>query len=328
MNPADLGAREDLADLFVLKRDLGRAEAEFEEMKKRAPNHPGVYVKYGALLTGEGKLDKALVEYGQALRLAPDAPAVLGSIARIHVARKRFDLALSLCEDRIKKNGNDALAYAVMGQVYGAKGDLGKAEAALKRAMEVEPSWTAPLSSLAQVYVMQGRGAAAVKSLEDRLKAEPGNASVQVMLAKLCTRNGDYKKAIGVYEELLRKQPGNWAVANDLAFLLADVDGSQKSLDRARNLVEKALGARPDEPTILDTAGWIAYRRGETDRALDLVQKAYLKLVNDPTINYHMGMISYKAGKPAQAKDYLSKAVKSGDAFHGREEAEKTLKSL
>ncbi len=51
-------------------------------------------------------------------------------------------------------------------------------------------------------------------------------------------------------------------------------------------------------------------------------------MANSPAINYHMGMISYKAGRLAEAKDYLTKAVKSGETFDGKEEAQGTLGKL
>jgi Flp pilus assembly protein TadD len=131
-----------------------------------------------------------------------------------------------------------------------------------------------------------------------------------------------------MYEKVLEKQPGNWGAANDLAFLLAGQGSSGKQLNRARDLAQKALTARPNEPSIQDTLGWVYYKQGDMDHASEFIEKAYAKMANSPAVNYHMGMVSYKAGRLAEAKDYLTKAIKSGEAFDGKEEAQGTLEKL
>jgi Tfp pilus assembly protein PilF len=117
-------------------------------------------------------------------------------------------------------------------------------------------------------------------------------------------------------------------VSNDLAFLLAEQGKSGKQLDRARDLAQKALNAHPNETSIQDTLGWVYYKQGDMKHASDLIEKAYAKSANSPAINYHMGMVSYKAGKLADAKNYLTKAVKSGEPFDGKEEAQGMLGKL
>ena len=165
----------------------------------------------------------------------------------------------------------------------------------------------APLANVAQLYVIQGQTSAAIKKLEDALKNKPDNVTVCLLLGQLYHRSKEYAKAVNMYEKVLEKQPGNWAVANDLAFLLAEQGKSGKQLDRARDLAQKALAARPNEPSIQDTLGWVYYKQGDMNHASDLVEKAYAKMANSPAINYHMGMISYKAGRLAEAKELPDK---------------------
>lgn len=182
--------------------------------------------------------------------------------------------------------------------------------------------------NVAQLYVIQGQTSAAIKKLEDAAKNKPDNVTVCLLLGQLYHRGKEYDKAVKMYEKVLEKQPGNWGVANDLAFLLAEQGKTGKQLDRARDLAQKALAAHPNEPSIQDTLGWVYYKQGDMNHASDLVEKAYAKMGNSPAINYHMGMISYKAGRLAEAKEYLTKAVKSGETFDGKEEAQGTLGKL
>ena len=78
-NPNDLDARATLGDLYAAKKDP-RAEAEYGQMKRIAPNNPSGYVKLAYLFASQGKLDKARGEFEAALKLSPDSP--VASVSR------------------------------------------------------------------------------------------------------------------------------------------------------------------------------------------------------------------------------------------------------
>ena len=48
----------------------------------------------------------------------------------------------------------------------------------------------------------------------------------------------------------------------------------------------------------------------------------------NPVINFHLGMVQYKAGEKAKAKESLTAALAGKEPFPGRDEAERTLKTL
>ena len=196
------------------------------------------------------------------------------------------------------------------------------------KAAELQPNWVEPLRNLAQLYVVQGQTDTAVSRLEERLKSQPDDVNARFIVAQLYNMSHKYASAMDAYEKILQKLPDNWAAENDLAFLLCEQGKSGKDLTRALTLAQKAIGVRPDEPSLQDTLGWVYYKQGDLNHASDLIGKAYLKMADNPVIAYHMGMVSYKAGKPAEAKTYLAKAVKSNVPFDGREEAQRTLEKL
>jgi tetratricopeptide (TPR) repeat protein len=132
-----------------------------------------------------------------------------------------------------------------------------------------------------------------------------------------------YVKAIEVYETVLAKQPEMLLDINDLAFLLAEYGRKSGDLDKALALADKAMAQNQDNPAVMDTLGWVYYKKGNNAKALELLGKAQSKAQGDATINYHLGMALYKAGKRDQAKNILGQAIKSGEMFIGRDEAEK-----
>ena len=100
-----------------------------------------------------------------------------------------------------------------------------------------------------------------------------------------------------------------------MAFLLADTGGD---LDKALALAQKALTQRPEEGPVLDTVGWIYYKKGDAAKAIEYLERARAKSPDDPTVNYHLGMAYAKAGKKDAAKEYLKKALAAGREFPGK----------
>jgi tetratricopeptide (TPR) repeat protein len=134
------------------------------------------------------------------------------------------------------------------------------------------------------------------------------------------------QKANEYYQKVLDLNKDFYPAANNLAWNYAEHGGS---LDIAFGLAQKAREANPNDPGIGDTLGWIYYKKGIYGTALGLLKESSEKVKNsNPTILYHLGMAAYKTGDETLARDALGKAVGSGQAFPGVDEAKKTLTSL
>ena len=72
-------------------------------------------------------------------------------------------------------------------------------------------------------------------------------------------------------------------------------------LTEAKELVAKALANKPEDPAILDSFGWIAYRQGELAIAKDYLERAYAQS-KDHEIAAHLGEVLWKIGEPDRAK--------------------------
>ncbi|MBF0560249.1 MAG: tetratricopeptide repeat protein, partial [Nitrospirae bacterium] len=92
--------------------------------------------------------------------------------------------------------------------------------------------------------------------------------------------------------------------------------------------VQKAKSLNPDNLSVLDTMGWISYRKGEINQAIEWLGKAQTGNAGNPIVNYHLGMAYYKAGNSGKAKEYLRTALAAKVVFPGKDEAEKTMASI
>ena len=131
--PDDLEARALLGDLLVAAGNIKRAEVEFIEIKRIAPRIPIGYVKSGELFIKQGKMQRAVVEYEQALkanpqswRLANDLAFLLGELSG-DISR-----AITLAEQARTLNPRELTVQDTLGWLYLKKGDTAKALEVLK----------------------------------------------------------------------------------------------------------------------------------------------------------------------------------------------------
>ena len=148
-----------------------------------------------------------------------------------------------------------------------------------------------------------------------------------MLLASASSTQGQIDNAITAYDGALRLNPRNVLAANNLAVLLVDYKGDPQNLQKAFALSRDFEKDVP-HPLFLDTLGWVRFKMGQQDEALRLMKDAVAKSPEVPTLNYHLGMAYYQSGKTAEARAYLSKALKSAEAFQGRQEAEQILSQM
>ncbi|MGB4810948.1 MAG: tetratricopeptide repeat protein [Methylophilaceae bacterium] len=118
-------------------------------------------------------------------------------------------------------------------------------------------------------------------------------------------------KKVDLMEKELRKviaaKPNFAAAYNALGYSFAD---RNIRLNEAMQLVEKALSFSPKDYYMLDSLGWVHYRKGNLDKAINLLQQAYTAN-QDPEIAAHLGEVLWKKGKKDEAKSIWSTTLKA-----------------
>jgi tetratricopeptide (TPR) repeat protein len=123
-----------------------------------------------------------------------------------------------------------------------------------------------------------------------------------------CERKGDYASAERYFEKCLQLSPDFDEALNYLGFMWAD---RGEKLDRARELIEKAVKIEPDNPAYLDSMGWVLYKLHQPKEALDWILKAIkTDQEEDATVYDHLGDIYAALGQMDKARQAWSKSLK------------------
>ncbi|MBI3267754.1 MAG: HEAT repeat domain-containing protein [Planctomycetes bacterium] len=102
----------------------------------------------------------------------------------------------------------------------------------------------------------------------------------------------------------LRSAAGKPEILNDLAMYLAD---RKLELERAQRFAEWAAAARPNDAAVLDTLGWVEYRRGNLDGAVLHLRRA-LELAPEGVLHYHLAAVLTGKGERAEGLEELRRA--------------------
>ncbi len=98
-----------------------------------------------------------------------------------------------------------------------------------------------------------------------------------------------------------------------------------KDLDTALIYAKKAVEKTNEHPGIMDTLGWVLYKRGDYAEAIVKFAKAAELLPENPTIRYHHALGLIKTGDKEKARQELEAALGAEGSFPEKKDAERLL---
>lgn len=158
----------------------------------------------------------------------------------------------------------------------------------------------------AQLLSDTGRTDAAYQILADALQGSPDDTTLLYESALFAERLGKSDILERNLRKAIRLKPDYAHAYNALGYSLAD---RNLSLDEANSLIDKALLLIPEDAAILDSKGWVSYRRGDLQAAADILHKA-LTLRPDPEIAAHLGEVLWRMGREGEATKTWDAALK------------------
>src|SRR5262249_10800816 len=120
-------------------------------------------------------------------------------------------------------------------------------------------------------------------------------------------RRGDYAEAAKYFERALELKPDFPEAQNYLGYMWAD---RGENLERAKELIEKAVKAEPKSAAYLDSLGWVFFKLNQPKAALDYVLQAVtLNGGPDATLYDHLGDIYAALNETDKAQEAWRKSL-------------------
>lgn len=183
--------------------------------------------------------------------------------------------------------------------------------AQLRRAYEVD----------ADLYLREKRYSEATDAFSHALQVAPDDADLLYGRGLAYAEIGKIDQAVADFRRLLKVKPDDIDATNALGFTLADAG---RDLPEAEKLIASARAAKPDDPSIADSWGWLQYRLGHLNEAEQVLRGAW-QTGKDADVGVHLGEVLWKQGQHEQAQQIFDE-VRRVDPHNNN--LQETLKRL
>ncbi len=321
---------EGYARFLARNGDAGKAIEILEEYQSVIPNHPiistllaqlrdgvtpdpiirstpegaseGLYGIGSALARDRGS-DLAIVFLEFARHLSPQSPQVLVSLGNIHEQNENYDLAIesynAVSKDSPFWPGAQIQAALNLSQIEQNE----EAISILRNLILADPSNQQAQQSLGFIFRNLERYDEAVEvfSLAINQLDEIGPDDWRLLYSRGISyeRLKNWPSAESDLVKALELAPDNPQVLNYLGYSWID---QGLYLDRAMDMIRRAVEQRPDDGYIVDSLGWAYYQLGEYEEAVTELERAVHLKPEDPVINDHLGDAYWRAGRRLEAR--------------------------
>jgi tetratricopeptide (TPR) repeat protein len=293
------------ADVLILLGREREARMALEGLRDTTGLRTQAERRLGLLAFDRGDFDEAQSVFTALLKDPESSGVAVYYLAAI--AERRGETATALRGYQML--GGTGLENAARNRAANILYKEGQRDDALEllQAKDDAPLPTRLEGEIAQAQLLSNGGEAdqALARIDDALARFPDHPDVLYQKAILLEKAGRTDAAIAQLETLYRVRPQDSAISNALGFILAD---HNRDLSRADRLINSALKSEPDNPAILDSLGWLQYRRGMLQAALPLLERAY-RLDQDGDIGAHWGEVLWTLGDKTKAREVWNRAL-------------------
>ncbi len=325
-----------------LLEEAGLRDQALDHLEQALPHYPEdarLSRTYVRLALEGNNFAAAVARLAPLVATYPDDAALRFGLALGYRGAGRFDAAREqfgvLVED--PELGGDA--YFQLGQMADSAGEVERAVQYYRRVRGEH--WLAATARAARLLVDSGNLAAARQYLRQLRDEHLEQLSTLFQIeAELLMYLGEHHAARELLDQGLTTIPGSIellyarslaheklgdidAVEADLRAIL-DIDAENASAlnalgyaltnhtdryEEAQRLIERALALAPNDAAIIDSLGWVLYRRGEYHRALAELRRA-AALLPDPEVAAHLGEVLWALGEREQARSVWEEALR------------------
>lgn len=319
-NPEDYGLRLQLARTLADEGREASALTQFERVIEAQPEN-GRALYAGALLAlDRGDTERARRWLERLLATDQRTDAAQYYLGRL--AEQKQDYASA--RNRYSRTGGsyEHQAQIRLAIMEAAEGEIEAAVERLERLRENNPNMAVQAwQAQGQLLRQAGRVEAAIEAYNKGLEADTGNSDLLYARAMTHVSGDNVEAALRDLRSILDDDPDNAHALNALGYTLAE---NTERYDEAEELIRRAYAKRPDDPAVIDSMGWIAYKQGRLEEAERYLREAY-EMSDQAEIAAHLGEVLWQLGKRDEARQIWEKAL---DAYQQDDVVRETMERL
>jgi len=341
LDPKNFATLLTLASIEEKMLNYEKAEFYFNQLLIYHPNNSKVYEQYGNYLYRTKRVKEATKQYQNAEILDLNNPEIKFKLGIIYLENKeprkaieKFDYILST-----KSTNEAALYYKILGLIE--LEEYSDAQNILNSLSGSTDYFDRAIIQSAFILEKKDQYIEAKELMEKAYADYPGNVNIVNYLGAIYRKKDNFDTAIELYEGFLSKNPNNEAILYSLAvtnFSAGNDDESIKimkeilvlnpenadalnyigytyadkgiNLEEAESYIQKAMNLAPNTGYIIDSLGWVYYRKGRLKEAIVNLELAAKLSPDDAAVWDHLGDVYLESGDILRALKSYEHALK------------------
>jgi tetratricopeptide (TPR) repeat protein len=227
---------------------VGRAIAEYSEVHRLDPSDQEASLWLARLYRLHNDPDKAEQVLQSMLKDDPGNEAALEQLTQLLLDENKTDEAISLLEG-MTAHSDSATLFDLLGDAYTQGHDFDKAEAAYRKAVDLDPSELSHLRGLAQTLFSEEKYQDALAAYQKLVDLMPDDSDNYLRIAQIYRELNQLDKAEENLLKARQSNPGNLEILYNEA-VIYEAEGRY---DDAIKVVSDAVTSVKEESTVLPT---------------------------------------------------------------------------
>ncbi|MEW5735928.1 MAG: tetratricopeptide repeat protein [Thermodesulfobacteriota bacterium] len=306
-----------LAGFYLKEKDLENAEKTFTLLDEEIAKEPGLLRQVGAIYYETKYYPQAEKTFEDLVRKVGD-PGDSYLLGLSQEAQGKKEEAITTYRGVPESSHSYSAALLKVAQLSGKKEDMETAFQAVSEDIAKGTATSENITFLTSIITEKDMLERGLSMLEKALAENPEDPGLVFALGVVQDKLGQKQECIETMKKLLVQVPDDAAALNYLGYTYADMG---IELDQAEELIQKALSLRPEDGFIMDSLGWVYFKKGENQKALEILQRSAELAPQEPVILEHLGDAYAKDGKMKEAAEAYRKAL----SLQTSEDQKKTL---
>jgi tetratricopeptide (TPR) repeat protein len=193
------------------------------------------------------------------------------------------------------------------GMILKKDGKIAGAIKLIKESITKKPDQVHLYLFLASLYEDAKDIIAAENILSEGIKIVPREINLHYALGVIYEKTNRLSESVKEMEMVLAIDPDNAEALNFIGYSYAD---RGMNLEEAEKMIVKALKIKPDNGYLIDSLGWVHFKKNQLSSAVKYLKQALELLPDDVNIIEHMGDVYVKMNKTKEAQEMYNRALK------------------
>ncbi len=277
-----------LAKIYLKSKQFSKASEQLQILSKFDSSNLSLKIQRALIHMELKEKEEAIAILKEILAESPDLDKARFYLGALYLDKAEIENAIGQLEKIPPASTYYVDSQIQISQLFKERGQIARSEKLLSESIKERDDSPELVAALATTYDSQKKYKEAKNLLENAIEKFPENVQLRFFLGSVFDRLGETEKSIQAFRLTLEIDPDHVQSLNYLAYTFAETN---QNLDEAEVFAKKALRLAPNDPYILDTVGWIYFKKGNLKEAQKHIEAAYRQKPDEAVIVEHLGDI-------------------------------------